>query len=270
MTINRTFKQGQKIQQELPYADREWTAQIADTVGSLGVASGECGDTKSMLTGVDRLGSRVRRLENGCFQDCSRLRSASVPPTVKELGGRCFAGCEQLAEVQIAARGLTSVGGRAFDGCGARSLTLPATLSSASMIDAEALAGSNLTSLTLLGIDSSQLTSSVDPGPEPEPQPEPKSGPYKVLNPQVYGIDDWQYFRDRLFSSGAGETPQEDPAPSDSVIPQYRPDDPGQHGDGDIDNEILEAFTGFVPGQWYLYRGGTDTTNLQKFIDHVT
>lgn len=166
MTTTKTFKPGQKIQYELPYADREWTAQIADTMGSLDVASGECGDTRSMLVGVDQLGSRVRRLENGCFQDCSRLRSANVPPTVKEIGGRCFAGCKSLTDVQIANNGLTSVGAQVFDGCGARSLTLPSTLSSASMLDAEALAGSNLTSLTLLGIDSSQLTSSADPEPD--------------------------------------------------------------------------------------------------------
>ena len=70
----------------------------------------------------------LRRLEDGCFSDCTQLTSLTLPSTLQYIGPRAFAGCTALESVTLPS-GLQIIDTLAFARCTAlRSVDIPATV----------------------------------------------------------------------------------------------------------------------------------------------
>lgn len=67
------------------------------------------------VTEIGVSGSRLNWGLNGTFEDCG-LYEIEIPASVKKIGARTFAGCENLSYVKTGS-GVKSVGVAAFDGC---------------------------------------------------------------------------------------------------------------------------------------------------------
>lgn len=59
---------------------------------------------------------RITSLENGCFNDCSYLKSISLPDGITSLGKNCFKFCDNLTSISLP-EGLTSLGDNCFAYC---------------------------------------------------------------------------------------------------------------------------------------------------------
>lgn len=59
---------------------------------------------------------RITSLENGCFSDCSYLKSISLPNGITSLGEKCFYKCNSLTSISLP-EGLTSLGNECFTCC---------------------------------------------------------------------------------------------------------------------------------------------------------
>lgn len=59
---------------------------------------------------------RITSLENGCFNDCSYLKSISLPDGITSLGKNCFYSCDNLTSISLP-EGLTSLGDNCFAYC---------------------------------------------------------------------------------------------------------------------------------------------------------
>lgn len=165
----KTFAAGQAIQFDLPASSRTWVVQVSNNVKSVQVAGGD-GDTGSQLRDVPAFGDELSCLGEKCFTQCDRLGRVYLSPQIRRIDRQCFEGCAGLSAVSYGAYettvadadeapALEHVGARAFADCGnVRALVLPESISSLDQLDPEALAGSNVASLTLLGITAKQLS----------------------------------------------------------------------------------------------------------------
>ena len=59
---------------------------------------------------------KVTSLGNGCFENCSSLKSITIPSSVTSLGASCFLNCSSLTSVTIPSS-VTSLGERCFKFC---------------------------------------------------------------------------------------------------------------------------------------------------------
>lgn len=74
-------------------------------------------------------GLPVRKINEGAFIACQKLRSVRVPSTVREIGARAFAECWGLTNVTFES-GVATVGASAFSNCvSLASITFPKSLS---------------------------------------------------------------------------------------------------------------------------------------------
>ena len=91
------------------------------------ISNGDAFSGCKKLVGV-RLNEGLRVIGEGAFENCSALRSVTLPSTVTELDYMAFRGCGALVEVQLN-EGLQIIGAHAFRGCTSlRSMTLPSTV----------------------------------------------------------------------------------------------------------------------------------------------
>ncbi len=90
---------------------------------------------------------RITSLENGCFNDCSYLKSISLPDGITSLGKNCFYSCDNLTSISLP-EGLTSLGDNCFAYCyELTSISLPDGITS---LGNECFSGcSSLTSISL-------------------------------------------------------------------------------------------------------------------------
>lgn len=105
----------------------------------------------------------VERVGTGCFSGCSNLKEACLPPSVKSVGDLAFCGGRNLTCVGFkrfedddrtgfSSYALASVGNGALSGAACVAAVIPSSVNSLSKIGKTFLAGSNVVSLTLLGI----------------------------------------------------------------------------------------------------------------------
>ena len=144
------------------YTDRGYAVLIADNYNQ-----SEINIPASILFGSTEY--PVREIAGGCFEDCYRLFTVTIPSSVTKLGDRCFEGCTRLVSVNIPESvtslpdecfstcyslasidipsSVTSLGDNCFDNCW--SLTSIKIPSSVTSLGAICFAGSGLTSITI-------------------------------------------------------------------------------------------------------------------------
>ncbi|MCM1309036.1 MAG: leucine-rich repeat domain-containing protein [Butyrivibrio sp.] len=70
-------------------------------------------------------GSKVTKIGEGAFLECSSLESVNIPESVTEIGVAAFNGCELLSKVNIP-KGITRINMSVFDGCKSlKNITIP-------------------------------------------------------------------------------------------------------------------------------------------------
>ena len=76
-------------------------------------------------------GLPVRKINDAAFIACQKIRSVTIPATVREIGARAFSDCWNLTNITFASgSGLATVGDSAFTNCiSLTSITFPKTLS---------------------------------------------------------------------------------------------------------------------------------------------
>ena len=89
-----------------------WVVEISDALRE------ECGTSESFAECVNVLlrDSRVRGVASGLFENEYRLHHVSLPPCVKYVGDRLFAGCLSLEQVDVP-DGIEGIGESAFESC---------------------------------------------------------------------------------------------------------------------------------------------------------
>lgn len=97
------------------------------------------------ITGCDEIPA-------GCFRDCPKLTSVSLPTTIKTIGANAFLGCSSLEELDLSRTSLTKIEDNAFSGTQITSLKLPATFNSYTCFSSNALKGSAITNIYLAGM----------------------------------------------------------------------------------------------------------------------
>ncbi len=95
-----------------------------DAIGTYAFA--EC----SALTSVS-LPDGLRMISTGAFQECTSLTAVTIPGSVRTVGVDAFSLCSRLQTLTLG-EGLESLNAGAFSGCAIRSVTLPASVTSAS------------------------------------------------------------------------------------------------------------------------------------------
>jgi hypothetical protein len=81
----------------------------------------------------------VKYFEDFAFKDCGSLAEINIPNTITKIGWRMFEGCTSLKHIDIPSS-VIQIGGSAFEGCGLESITIPETVKK---IGPEAFAGCN-------------------------------------------------------------------------------------------------------------------------------
>lgn len=145
--------------------------QVSNNVKSARIAGGTAQDNAALrIQDAAAFGDQLSCLDVECFKNCGELQQLYMPPNIRRIDDRCFEGCAKLRTVSYNAYDKTAadedgapaleyVGSRAFAGCGnVQQLVLPESISSLDQLDPQALAGSSITSLTLLGLTAKQLT----------------------------------------------------------------------------------------------------------------
>ena len=116
------------------------------------------------------LDANLTCFNNYCLNGTTGIDDFYLSPQLKAINERCFNGCTNIRAISYdiyetcttnttgKIPSLNHIGAYAFSQCNTiRSMTLPESINSVSQIDSLAFAGSNLTSVTFLGITSSQL-----------------------------------------------------------------------------------------------------------------
>ena len=77
----------------------------------------------------DQMTYSVTAIGTSAFENCTELRSITLPNTLQSIGQDAFYGCSKLTSVNLP-EGLTGIGLRAFRGCAMSSVTIPSTVTS--------------------------------------------------------------------------------------------------------------------------------------------
>lgn len=169
MKVIRTYQKGADVSYRFPSTNKQWSVQLAGNVKSIAfVGSGNDGDTSSQLREMLTTHPNLTCLDNYCFDQASDIDGVMLSPCIKSINEGCFNKCSGVKAVSYRAYEehaagteapqLNYIGGYAFSQCeGLQSLTLPESINNVSQLDSLAFAGASLTSVTFLGITSSQL-----------------------------------------------------------------------------------------------------------------
>lgn len=173
MKVIRTYAKGKEVSYNFPNANRKWTVQLANNINQIKIAGSSANDTCSQIKEVQHFNSGISCLNEYCFYNCKEISSICLSPQIKNIERRCFQDCtgmkqltyeiydNALSDMAANMPQLTSIGERVLYGCtGVQHVVIPATINSIDKIDISAFAGSSLTGVTFLGINSSQLLGS--------------------------------------------------------------------------------------------------------------
>lgn len=103
---------------------------------------------------------------SGMFDGCVALEFANLPPNIRSIGRRAYAGCAKLARLRGAERGITRIGEEAFAGCAKLefdgiALDELKTLGASAFMDCEALRGIRCANAEGIGKDAFEGCSSI-------------------------------------------------------------------------------------------------------------
>ena len=171
MKVIRTYTRGKDVSYQFPSTNKRWTVQFANNIRSISLVGQNNSDsTADQIQEIQALGTNLTCLNDYCFNNAVGLNDVYLSPQIKSINERCFKGCTGIRTVSYdiyetctanmteKIPSLDHIGNYAFAQCtGMRSMTLPESINNVSQIDSLAFAGSNLTSVTFLGITSSQL-----------------------------------------------------------------------------------------------------------------
>ena len=89
-------------------------------------------DSYKTITSFDEFQyfDHITELSTGLFENCTSLKSVSIPSSVTSLGERCFSDCTSLTSIEIPSS-VTSLGNGCFYGCsGLTSIEIPSSVTS--------------------------------------------------------------------------------------------------------------------------------------------
>lgn len=76
-----------------------------------------------------KMPKNLQRTESNIFLDCYALESITIPTAITQISAGLFCECMSLEEV-ILHEGITEIGNNAFNGCGIKSIVIPASVKS--------------------------------------------------------------------------------------------------------------------------------------------
>lgn len=171
MKIIKTYLKGKPISYKFPSTDKKWTVQFSKNITGISfVGQNNSSNISEQILEIYKFNTNLSALNNYCFNNCNNLNQIQLSPYIQKINEYCFNNCKNIENISFDIYDsylptttenipkLNTIENNAFVNCKElKSLILPESISSISQIDENAFNGSNLTSITFLGITSEQL-----------------------------------------------------------------------------------------------------------------